>query len=115
MAPSELFTINASVSTTEISIPTGTTYSSGSPQTTDYTIQVWLDMFNMAAGDQYQIRVYEKAISGGTQRVVYEAILTGAQSKMFVLPALMVLHGWDVTVKKLAGTDRTIVGDIRAV
>lgn len=115
MAPSELFTLNASVSTTEISIPTGTTYSSGSPQTTDYTIQAWFYLANLTATEQYQLRVYEKVISGGTQGVVYEAIVTGGQSKLFVFPALMVMHGWDVTAKKLAGTDRTIVAGIRAV
>lgn len=115
MAPSELFTLNASVGTTEISVPTATTYSSGSPQTTDYTIQAWFSLQNMAAGDQYQIHVYEKVVSGGTQGVIYEAILTGAQARYFVLPALMVMHGWDVTVKKLAGTDRTIIASVRAV
>lgn len=115
MAPSELFTINASVSTTEISVPTGSAYSSASPQTTEYTIQVWFDMFNMAAGDQYQLRIYEKAIPGSTQRIVYESVLAGGQTKLAVFPALMVMHGWDVTVKKLAGTDRVIVGGVRAV
>jgi hypothetical protein len=115
MAPTELFTINASVGTTEISIPTGTTYSSGSPQTSDYTIMGLLSFENMAAGDQYQIRVYEKVISGGTQLPIYEAVLTGAQPKGFPIPALMVMHGWDVTVKKLTGTDRTIIGSIRGV
>ena len=115
MAPSELFTLNASVSGTETSVPTTTTYSNASPQTTDYTIQAWFSLQNMAAGDQYQIRIYEKVISGGTQGVIYEAILTGSQSKYFVTPALMVMWGWDVTVKKLAGTDRTIIASVRAV
>ncbi len=115
MAPIELFTLNASIGTTETSIPTGSAYSSASPQTSDNTIQVWVSGENLAAGDQYQIRVYEKVVSGGNQLVFYEMILDGGQSKGVVLPALMVMHGWDVTVKKLAGTSRTIIASVRAV
>jgi len=115
MAPAELFTLNASISTTEISVPTGTTYSSGSPQTGDYTIQVLVSGQNLAAGDQFQIRVYEKVVSGGTQILFHEATLTGGQAKGLPIPALMVMHGWDVTIKKISGTDRTIIASVRAV
>jgi flagellar hook-associated protein 3 FlgL len=61
------------------------------------------------AGDQLQVRVYEKVRSADTQRVIEEWILTGAQSKpIFVTPPLTLKHGWDFTLDKLAGTDRTI-------
>lgn len=110
----EVYNGSASIGTTEYSCPNAATYSSGSPITTGYFLQAWFDLANMAAGDQYQIRVYDKITSGGTQRVIYEAVITGAQAATYVMPALAVKHAWDVTLKKLAGTDRTLYWSLRA-
>lgn len=93
------------VSTTEHSLATDTSYDTADAQTTDGVLQAWLDVSDMIAGDQLQVRVYEKVRSGDTQRIVYQAILTGAQAEpIFVTPALTVMHGWDVTADALAGT-----------
>lgn len=105
---------SASISTTEYSLPANA--SGPTSQTDDCVLQAWIDFAGMAAGDQYQIRLYEKYAAAGTQRLAEEWILTGAQSKpMFVLPTQVVGEGWDVTVKKLAGTDRTIYWSLRKV
>lgn len=67
--------------------------------------QVFLDLNDMVAGDELQIRIYEKVRSGDTQRIVHEAVLVGVQgSPIWVSPALMLIHGWDVTLDALAGT-----------
>lgn len=93
------------VSTTEHSLATDTSYDTGDAQTTDGILQAWLDVSDMIAGDQLQIRIYEKVRSGDTQRIVYETTLTGAQSQpIWTSPALSVMHGWDVTADALAGT-----------
>ncbi len=93
------------VGTTEHSLATDTTYDTADAQTTDGVLQAWLDVSSMTAGNQLQVRVYEKVRSGDTQRIVYQAILTGAQSEpIYVTPALTVMHGWDVTADALAGT-----------
>ena len=93
------------VSTTEHSLATDTSYDTGDAQTTDGVLQAWLDLSDMIAGDQLQVRIYEKVRSGDTQRIVYEAILTGAQSQpIWTSPSLSVMHGWDVTADALAGT-----------
>jgi hypothetical protein len=93
------------VSTTEWSLATDTSYDTGDAQTTDGVMQAWLDVSDMIAGDQLQIRIYEKVRSADTQRIVYQAILTGAQADpIWVSPALTVMHGWDVTADALAGT-----------
>ena len=69
----------------------------------------------MVAGDQLQIRLYEKVQSSSTQRVVFQAILTGAQSEpIWVSPTFILLHGWDVTLNALAGTI-TVEWSIRQV
>jgi hypothetical protein len=114
MAITQLYNVTETVSTTEWSF---TTDSSGpDADTTDGVFQVFLDLNALVAGDQFQIRIYEKVSSGATQRIVYQSIVTGLQSEpIWVSPALVLMHGWDVTVDKLAGTDRSIEGSIRQI
>ena len=74
-------------------------------ETDDGVVQVFLDLDDMVAGDQLQVRIYEKARSGDTQRVVYEAIITGDQgSTLWASPSLILMHGWSVSADALAGT-----------
>lgn len=103
MAIAELYTGSEAVSTTEWSLTTDT--AGPDADTTDGVFQVFLDLNDMVAGDQLQIRVYEKVTGSSTQRIVYEAILTGAQAQpVWVSPSLILMHGWDVTLEALAGT-----------
>lgn len=103
MAIAELYSGTEAVSTTEHSCTTDT--AGPDADTTDGVFQVFLDVSDMIAGDQLQIRVYEKVRSADTQRIVYQAILTGAQSEpVWVSPSLILMHGWDVTLDALAGT-----------
>jgi hypothetical protein len=92
------------ISTTEWSCASDTSYDTGDAETDDGVLQVFLDTADMVAGDQLQIRIYEKVQSGTTQRVIYEAVLTGTMAQTWVSPALTVCHGWDVTLDALAGT-----------
>ncbi len=93
------------VDTTEHSLATDTSYDTGDAQTTDGVLQVWLDLNDMVLGDSLQIRLYEKVRSGDTQRLVEEWVLNGVQAKpIWVMPAVTVMHGWDVTCDALAGT-----------
>jgi hypothetical protein len=113
MAISELYSGTENISTTEHSLTTDT--AGPDADTTDGVIQAFIDTFDMISGDQLQVRVYEKCRAGDTQGVVYEAILTGAQSTpIFVTPALMLMHGWDITLDALAGTI-TVNWSIRSV
>jgi len=103
MAISEAFAGSEAVGTTEHSMTTDT--AGPDVETADGVYQVWLDLNDMIAGDQLQIRVYEKVGSGSTQRIAYESILSGAQSPpLWVSPSLILLHGWDATLDALAGT-----------
>jgi len=99
----ELYSGTEAVSTTEHSLTTDT--AGPDADTTPGVFQLFLDLSDMVAGDQLQIRLYEKVRSGDTQRVVEEWILTGPQSKPnFTLPAFALMHGWDFTLDALAGT-----------
>lgn len=105
---------SASIGTTEYSLPADTTTGVPTSQTTDGVFQVFLDLNALAAGDSYELKIYEKVQSAGTQRLVDTLYFLGVQSRPHVvLPTLILMHGWDVTLKKLAGTDRTIGWSIR--
>src|SRR5688572_812266 len=100
------------VSTTELSLVSGT--SSLQANTTAGFYQLFLDgVTNMAKGDEFVVKVKEKARAGGTQRIVFQARLSDAQSELFCTPPLTLLNGWDMTIQKIAGTDRSFDYSIR--
>jgi len=106
----------ATITTAEVSLTTNTTYSTANAQTTAGSTQVWLDLNALALGDQFALVLYEKVKSGGTQRKVSVWNFAGPQSTPgWVSPAFLVRNGWDVTLKKLAGTDRSIDWSIRNI
>jgi hypothetical protein len=110
--PVELYSGTESIGTTEHSLTTDT--SGPDVDTADGWISAVIDFTNLAAGDQVQFTVYEKDRSGGTQRVMYQCFLTGAQGfPVFMSIPFPMLHGWDMTLKKIAGTDRTITWSLR--
>lgn len=96
---------SASISTTEYSLPADTTTGVPTSQTDDCMLQVSLRIASMAAGDRFRVRVYETINAG--QVVVFDATIAAAVPSL-VTPALVVSQGWDVTVIKEAGTDRTV-------
>lgn len=103
MAITEAFAGSEAVSTTEHSLTTDT--DGPDVETSDGVFQVFLDVSDMVTGDELQIRIYEKVQSGDTQRIVYQSNLVGPQSPpIWVSPALVLMHGWDVTLDAIAGT-----------
>jgi len=86
------------------------------PETTDGIYQVWVDTANMVAGDIVELHIKEKVISSGTIREALIATLSGAQSDAaWVSPSMILMHGWDVTLKQTAGTGRVFPWSIRKV
>ena len=103
MAISEAYAGTEAVSTTEHSITTDT--AGPDVDTNDGVYQIFLDVSDMVAGDELQIRVYEKVGAASTQRIVYQSNLVGAQSPpIWVSPSLILIHGWDCTAKAVSGT-----------
>lgn len=114
MAITEAFTGTETVSTTEWSMTTDT--SGPDAETSDGVFQAFIDLNALAAGDLFEFRVYEKCQSGSTQRLVMTATFSGVQSQpLYPTPALTLLHGWDMTLKKISGTDRAIDWSIRKI
>jgi hypothetical protein len=104
------FSGSESVGTTEHSLTTDT----GGPDVETGDGWYWATLTGaLSAGDVYQFSVYEKVLSGGTQRLVYRCYFaSGSENRRRICPALMLMHGWDMTLKKISGTDRTITWDI---
>lgn len=114
MAITEAFQSSTTVGATEYFCASAST--TKSDQTADGVYQAFFDVNAMAAGDEFRIRVYERISSGGTTRILHEWVLGGAQSEpMYATPSLILLHGWEFSVQKLAGTDRSIAWSIRKV
>lgn len=102
------------VGATELSIVSGTT--TLQTITDDGVYQLWVDPGNVAKGDEFMIRGYEKVeATGGTKKVFYQQPILGAQSQNIVTPTFILMHGWDFTIQKIAGTDRAFDASIRKV
>ena len=104
---------SATIGTTEYSLPADTTTGVPTSQTDDCIFSAVIGFQNMVAGDQYEIKLYES--DGTSQVLVGTWVLTGAQSTKFIFPAVILGVGWDLTVKRLAGSDRTISWSLRKV
>lgn len=114
MAISEAFSGSETVGTTEWSMSTDT--AGPDTQTDDGIYQAFIDLNALAAGDVFEFKAYEKTLSSSTQRLVYSARFSGAQGlPNWVSPSLVLIHGWDMTLKKISGTDRAIDWSIRKV
>ena len=114
MAISEAFTASPTVGTSEYSVVNNSTSLGASTSSGIY--QLFLDLNALVAGDEFQVRVYEKVQSGGTQRVVWQSNISGAQSlPIWASPTLILINGWEMSLKKIAGTDRAIPLSCRKV
>lgn len=103
----EAYTGTETVSTTEWSMTTDT--SGPDVDTNPGIYQAFVDLNAVAAGDVFQFLTYEKTRTGDTQRRVYSAQFANAQADpVWVSPTLILGVGWDMTLLKISGTDRTI-------
>lgn len=96
----------ATIGSTEYFLASDTTSGSETYQTTDTSLQVQIDFGALAAGDKYEVKIYDKA-DGTNAEPIYHAYVEGVQSKIWVSPPFVV-GDWEVSVTKLAGTDRSI-------
>lgn len=114
MTISAAYENSASISTTEFSLPNNST--TLTPITVDGVFQVFLDLSALTLTERYDLVIYEKVQAAGTQRAIDKRSFVGPQAvPHIVLPSLILLHGWDVTLKKISGTDRAVTWSIRQV
>jgi hypothetical protein len=102
------------VSTTELSLITGT--STLQNNTTAGVYQLIVDgVANMARGDEFRVKIYEKARAGGTKRTLMQFLMNDAQSELLITPTLILMNGWDITIIRTSGSDRAFDTSIRQV
>ncbi len=84
------------------------------PETTDGAFQLIVDVAAMVDGDVLTLRIYEKARTGDTQRLLWSASYIHAQARpLTASPPIILLHGWDMTLEQTAGTGRAFPWSIR--
>jgi hypothetical protein len=118
MALSTVYTFTGvTVGTTEYDLTSNSTTIQN--RTTAGIYQLFLDCNAITSTERYRLRIYEKATSGSTQRVVQEVLLIGPQTAepIYVTPALYLNEGWTFTLARLntGGTDRAFSWSIRSV
>lgn|SRR5574341_634744 len=102
---------SATIGATEYWLASNST--SKTDQTDDALLQVWIDFGAMLAGDVYEWRFVEK-VNAGTQRTVMGPNrVVGVQDSPVVITGMFVGEGWEIGVKKISGTDRSIAWSIR--
>lgn len=110
----EAYTGTEAIGTDEWSMTTDTT--NIATDTTVGMYQAVLDLNALAAGDVFDFYIYEKARSADTQRLMFYARFANAQATPnWISPAMILGNGWDMTLKKISGTDRTITWRISKV
>lgn len=108
----QAFTGSATISTAEYSL-TGTS-GAAAMQTTSGIVQLVLGLQNMVAGDSYRLKIKEKVLAAGTQRDMHTQIFTGVQGTPHaIVAAVYLVNGWDFTLTRLTGTDRSIDWSVR--
>ncbi len=104
------------VGSTELSLVSGT--STLQTLTDQGIVFVKVDTVNLAKSDYFKVRVYEKVLSTSTKRVVMQTVIGNAQTGdggLWLFPGLLLRHGWDVTIQKVAGADCDIAVQVSII
>lgn len=102
------------IGATEYSISLASTSGAPASKTDKVSACCSLDLNALAIGDVFKLTLYDKCRSGDTQRVVESWYVGVNNGPNFITPPFMIGEGWDFTLKKISGTDRTIPASIRA-
>lgn len=113
MPVTQPYTGTESISTTEWSMTTDTAGPDVSVVAGVY--QAVIDLNALVNGDSFEFRVYEKVLAASTQRCAFVITFDDAQvtDVVYVSPPFALLNGWDMTLKRLAGANRSIDWSIR--
>lgn len=102
----------ATIGTTEYFLMSDST--TATYQTDDAVVQGFIDFTNLVAGDEYEVRIYEK-VNAGTATETTVWTVNGLKPDIVALPSMVLTEGWEISVTKTAGTDRSIAWSIRKV
>ena len=87
---------------------TETILNTTTPETTVGIYQVFVGIDPLVLGDTIEIRIRDRVLSTTPQRTLLTASVGPADpspdDNCWVGPSLILMHGWDVTLKQIAGT-----------
>jgi hypothetical protein len=101
-------TDSASITTTEYFLASDSTTKTS--QTDDAMVQLWCGDTSIAAGDVFEVKLYEKVNAVEFSQVL--GYLT-VDAKSFISPAFILGDGWEFSLRKISGTNRTINWSLR--
>lgn len=104
-APTQFKIGSATIGTTEYSLAGGYNYAVGSCQTAPGVYALVLDATNVTNADVYTLKLYDKILSSSVTQVEIET-LPVALPQRYMFPFFPLRYGWDMTLKKVSGTDR---------
>lgn len=104
------------ITTAEYSILAGTTVGVPTAQTTEAIIEVVLDLSAQEAGDQVEVNYYEKPTATSLQKKIDTRTFTGAiWPPAILLEPVHLKNGYDITIRKITGTNRLVGSSARRV
>lgn len=104
---------SATISTTEYFLASDST--TATYQTSKVVLDLFLDLSAMQAGDTFVLKLYEK-VNAGTARVYSSTTYTDAQTiPNKRIECGVVGEGWECSLIKTGGTDRSIAWSLRTV
>jgi hypothetical protein len=111
----QLYTQSAlAIGATEVDLTSGT--GSIATNTDAGLVQLMLDLGNLVTGDVFELRRYEKARSGGTQRGDVVKVFTGAQpANTFYSLQEPLSDGWAYTLKRTSANNRNVDVSVRVL
>lgn len=95
------------VSGTELSLVSGTSSLQAITTAGYYAVLIDGVSAGLAKGDRFRVTIKEKGRTGGTQRIRFQGDIYGVQSQTWESPPVAMLNGWDITIQKISGTDRS--------
>lgn len=104
-APTQFRIGSATIGTTEYSLAGFFNYAVGSCQTTPGAYSLLLDATNVTNAEVYTLKMYDKVLSSSGTQVELETLPITLPQRYF-FPFFPLRYGWDMTLKKVSGTDR---------
>ncbi len=105
---------STSITTTEYFLPNAST--TAAPIASAGLYELFMDLTNLVDGDIIQLTIYETTVSAGTQ-VVYDSKQISNQQTIpgYVYPPIILGNGWNMSLKMLSATARTVNWRISSV
>jgi hypothetical protein len=103
---------SVSVGATPISLTNGNTTIAAN--TLNELVAAYVEIDAMAAGDEFEVRLLEKTRGASTQ-VQRQAWRMPFGENLLETPLFILGNGWDFTILKISGTDRTCQLSLRRV